>query len=93
MCSGTSYAATDDVAEMIESNSRVWLTWDADSFDMGTALHCTGFGWDSCDKGGWYKQLMEKVPDIAVSSLTPCALTAFFTHQDTVAFGLGRTGV
>ena len=31
------------------------------------------FGWDSCDKGGWFKKLMEKVPDIAVRSCSDLA--------------------
>lgn len=24
-----------------------------------------GFGWDACEKGGWWNQLKEKIPDIA----------------------------
>ena len=26
----------------------------------------TGFGWDSCEKGGWYTLLKDLVPDIKV---------------------------
>jgi len=28
------------------------------------------FGWDSCNKGGWYKQLKAKVPDMKAAGIT-----------------------
>ena len=33
-----------------------------------TPMECTsaGFGWSSCEKGDWYKKVMEKIPDLQV---------------------------
>lgn len=31
------------------------------------ASSSAAFGWDSCDKGGWYKTIESKVPDLKVS--------------------------
>ena len=32
--------------------------------------HDAGFGWDSCDKGNWYKQVQEKIPEIKEAGFT-----------------------
>ena len=32
-----------------------------------TAPSPQGFGWDACEKGGWWKQLKDKIPDVASS--------------------------
>jgi glycosidase len=29
-----------------------------------------GFGWDSCDKGNWYKQVQDKIPEIKEAGFT-----------------------
>ena len=29
-----------------------------------------GFGWDSCDKGNWYKQVQDKIPEIKDAGFT-----------------------
>lgn len=29
-----------------------------------------GFGWDACEKGGWWNQLKDKIPDIASAGFT-----------------------
>jgi glycosidase len=29
-----------------------------------------GFGWDACEKGGWWNQLKEKLPDVASAGVS-----------------------
>ncbi|KAK9918323.1 hypothetical protein WJX75_003181 [Coccomyxa subellipsoidea] len=50
-----------DVAEKVTLSAKP---------DLSKVVLLQAFGWDSCDKGGWYKIVKEKIPDIKASGVT-----------------------
>lgn len=58
-------AAADGAQKTVQGSEWAWCMLAAGD-SMLEASDCAAFGWDSCDKGGWYKILKDKVPDMKV---------------------------
>jgi alpha-amylase len=39
-------------------------------FDVAQTILLQGFGWDACEKGGWWNQLKDKLPDVASAGVS-----------------------
>ena len=47
---------------------NVGMAYDYCNYEQ--AVCDAAFGWDSCDKGGWYRVLKDKVPDMKVRGVS-----------------------
>lgn len=57
-------------AEVVDAPTEVAEAPATGASAYADAIVLQGFGWDSCEKGGWFKQLQDRIPEMVAAGVT-----------------------